>query len=156
MADVLEMKWYLITLRGEDAVPIAKRAIARNPELAYAYYVIGLAQDFEQALRALKKGIKCKQISPFIRNYMLWRAVDHSGDLAVARLKGGSSEKSYSEGIAFLNSALEDARAFMAGAPPDNRNMGSILNWYFLCNIAVRGPELSLELKELDVCGIRV
>ncbi|TBU57428.1 hypothetical protein BD310DRAFT_821584 [Dichomitus squalens] len=150
-ADVLDLKFYIIRGRIPDTIAHGQRAVDRNPELAYAYYAIAMGADHEQGLRAVKKGLKCKNVTPFVRNYMLWRAVEHAGDLGVSVLQdakaGGSS---HAEGVAFLVSAWEDAKTFTAEAPPDNRHMKTILNWYILLTIAIRGPELSEDLRELD------
>ncbi|OSD02695.1 hypothetical protein PYCCODRAFT_1389936 [Trametes coccinea BRFM310] len=150
MADVLELKFYIIRSRIPDAVSLGQRAIERNPDLAYAYYAISMGADHQQGLRAVKKGLKCKSITPFVRYYLLWRAVEHAGDLGVTTLqsaKAGAGDEA--EGIAFLMSAWEDAKTFTAEAPPDNRHMQTILNWYILLTLAIKGPELSEDLSEL-------
>ncbi|KAH9926735.1 uncharacterized protein B0H18DRAFT_331328 [Fomitopsis serialis] len=150
-ADVLEIKWYIIKQRIPDAIKVANKALERNPQLAYAYYAIGLGSDSENGLRAVKKGLKAKQITPFVRNYMLWRAVEHAGNLGVSRLQEATAgDRDYNEGMAFLMSSCEDAKRFIAEAPPDTRNMSAILNWYVICSIATRGPELSPDLRELN------
>ncbi|KZT70478.1 hypothetical protein DAEQUDRAFT_667559 [Daedalea quercina L-15889] len=151
-ADILEMKSFIIRQRIPDAIKIANKALERNPQLAYAYYATGLGANSENGLRAVKKGLKAKQITPFVRNYMLWRAVEHAGNLGVNRLQEATAgDRNYNEGLAFLMSSCEDAKRFMEEAPPDSRNMGTVLNWYIICSIATRGPELSPGLRELDV-----
>ncbi|CDO71187.1 hypothetical protein BN946_scf184845.g57 [Trametes cinnabarina] len=150
MADVLDLKFYIIRSRIPDAVSLGQRAIERNPDLAYAYYAISMGADHQQGLRAVKKGLRCKNITPFVRHYLLWRAVEHAGDLGVSVLqdaKAGAGDEA--EGIAFLMSAWEDAKTFTAEAPPDNRHMQTILNWYILLTLAIKGPELSEDLIEL-------
>ena len=152
MADVLDLKFYIIRSRIPDAIAHGQRAIERNPDLAYAYYAISMGADHEQGLRAVKKGLKCKNITPFVRHYLLWRAVEHAGDLGVSTLQEARGEGAdHAEGIAFLMSAWEDAKTFTAEAPPDNRHMQTILNWYIILTIAIKGPELSEDLKELAV-----
>ncbi|KAI0336663.1 hypothetical protein GY45DRAFT_6348 [Cubamyces sp. BRFM 1775] len=150
MADVLDLKFFIIRSRIPDAIAHAQRAVERNPDLAYAYYAISMGANHEQGLRAVKKGLKCKNITPFVRHYLLWRAVEHAGDLGVTTLQEARGEGAdHAEGIAFLMSAWEDAKTFTAEAPPDNRHMQTILNWYTLLTIAIKGPELSEDLKEL-------
>ncbi|EIW55597.1 uncharacterized protein TRAVEDRAFT_73443 [Trametes versicolor FP-101664 SS1] len=150
MADVLDLKFFIIRSRIPDAIALGQRAVERNPDLAYAYYAISMGADHQQGLRAVKKGLKCKTITPFVRQYLLWRAVEHAGDLGVSTLQDAKSEgKDYAEGIAFLMSAWEDAKTFTAEAPPDNRHMQTILNWYIILTIAIKGPELSEDLREL-------
>ncbi|GBE89126.1 hypothetical protein SCP_1501290 [Sparassis crispa] len=152
MADIVDLKYLIIKQRIPDVVMLGNKAIERNPNLAYAYYAIGLGGDSKHSLRSVKKGLKCKNITPFVRNYMLWRAVDHAGNLAVSFLmEAKAGGKDYSEGVAFLMSALEDAKTFIAEAPPDSRNMQIILNWYIILTIALQGPEISTNLAELDL-----
>ncbi|TFK85225.1 hypothetical protein K466DRAFT_552464 [Polyporus arcularius HHB13444] len=149
-ADVLDLKFYIIRSRIPDAISHGQRAVERNPELAYAYYAISMGADHEQGLRAVKKGLKCKNITPFVRTYMLWRAVEHAGDLGVSVLQDAKQDDTrYAEGVAFLMSAWEDSKTFTAEAPPDNRHVQTILNWYIILTIAIKGPELSEELREL-------
>ncbi len=152
VADVLDLKYYIIRSRIPDAIAQGHRALARNPDLAYAYYAISMGADHQQGLRAVKKGLKCKGTTPFVRNYMLWRAVEHAGDLGVSVLQDAKAgDASHAEGVAFLMSAWEDAKTFIAEAPPDNRHMQTMLNWYIILTIAIKGPELSEDLRELAV-----
>ena len=152
MADVLDLKFFIIRQRIPDAISLGQRAVERNPELAYAYYAISMGADHEQGLRAVKKGLKCKNVTPFVRNYMLWRAVEHAGDLGVMFLQDAKvGDSRHAEGVAFLMSAWEDAKTFTAEAPPDNRHMQTIVNWYIILTIAIKGPELSEDLRELSV-----
>lgn len=152
-ADIMECKFLIRKQRLPEALELAKRAIARSPQVAYYHYVIALStKDTAEGLRASKKGLKCSQTTPFVRNFLLWRATEHAAMLGLAKLqtcRAGDAE--YSEGVAFLTSALEDAKAFVDEAPPDTRHMSSMISWYIVLTIAMRGPELSLDLKELNV-----
>lgn len=74
-----------------------------------------------QGLRASKKGMKCKLITPFLNFQMMQRSVDHAGDMGIKVLQGLSDSEARDkkwEGVAFLVSALEDAKAYFDGAPP--------------------------------------
>ncbi|KAH8101844.1 hypothetical protein BXZ70DRAFT_80136 [Cristinia sonorae] len=149
-ADILEIKFHILRQRIPDAIAHAEKAIKRNPHVAYFYYAIGLGADLPKALRAVKKGLKAKQTTLFVKYYMLWRAIAVAGDMGVtnlANVREGAQE--YSEGIAFLMSALDDAKTFFEVAPPDARHMAVIVNWFVVLTIAIKGPELSLDLKEL-------
>lgn len=151
-ADILDIKFHILRQRIPDAIQHAKKAIDRNPNVAYYYYAIGLGANHEQALRAVKKGLKAKQTTPFVRQYSLWRAVEHAGDMGVSMLTSArTGEQDYIQGVAFLMSALEDAKSFVAEASPDTRHLHTILNWYIILTLAIRGPELSPDLRELDV-----
>ena len=152
-ADVLELKFFIIRGRIPDAIALGNRAVERNPELAYAYYAISMGADHETGLRAVKKGLKCKNVTPFVRTFMLWRAVEHAGDLGMTTLQEADTgdRARHAQGVAFLMSAWEDAKTFTAEAPPDNRHMLTILNWYIILPLAIKGPELSPDLHELEV-----
>lgn len=151
-ADIVECKFLVMRQKVHEAVQLAQRAIERSPQVAYFYYVIGLGADQAVGLRASKKGLKAKKITPFVRHYLLWRAVDHAGQLGLEKLSSTTpGDLAYEEGVAFFMSAVEDAKTFVAETPPDNRHMRTVLNWYILLTVAMRGPELSINLKELDV-----
>ncbi|KAI0790399.1 hypothetical protein C8Q75DRAFT_852150 [Abortiporus biennis] len=150
-ADILMLKFHIIRQHIPDAIDLAKKAIDRNPNVAYFYYVIGLGADTRQALTYVKKGLKVKKMTPFVRNYLLWRAVASAGDLGVTLVSNyREGESEHTDGVAHLMSAWEDAKTFVAEAPPDSRHLITVLNWYIVLTMAIRGPELSIDLKELD------
>ncbi|KAJ6491306.1 hypothetical protein C8R47DRAFT_976831 [Mycena vitilis] len=150
MADTLDMKYFIMRQRISDAVKIAHPALKRNPGFAYAYYVLTLAADPVGGLRAAKQGMKCANITPFLRFQMMQRAVHHAGQMGVEALQDASdaSDQKWLEGVAFLTSALEDAKTYIAEAPPDNRNMKNVLYWYILLRI-VMAEEISPDLDEI-------
>jgi hypothetical protein len=61
-------------------------------------------------------------------------------------------DKKWEEGVAFLTSAMDDAKTYVDEAPPDSRHMQKVLYWYILLTLALRGPEISEDLRELQVC----
>ncbi|EMD40212.1 hypothetical protein CERSUDRAFT_112416 [Gelatoporia subvermispora B] len=149
-ADILEIKHHIMRQSIPDAIEVGQVAMQRNPQLAYAYYPLGLGANDEQGLRGTKKGLKCKQITPFVRNYLLWRAVEHAGNLGISALQEEKGDGKESErGVAFLMSAYEDAKAFIASVPPDSRNLGAMADWLVILTLAIRGPELDADLHEL-------
>ncbi|KAJ7731107.1 hypothetical protein DFH07DRAFT_929368 [Mycena maculata] len=151
MADMLDMKFYIMRQRIPDAVKIAKTALKRNPDFAYAYYVLTLASDPVVGLRAAKKGIKCRNITPFVRFQMMQRAVEQAGEMGICILQESAStgDKKWEEGIAFLTSALEDSKTYISEAPPDNRHMKNVLYWNILLRITVE-EEISADLREVQ------
>ena len=152
-ADILDLKYYILRQRIPDAIVHAQNAIKRNPHVAYFYYAIGLGADQARALRAVKKGLKAKTTTPFVHYYMLWRAIVSAGNLGVTILADARpGDQEYAEGIAFLMSALDDAKEFFDVAPPDARYMATIVHWFVVLSIAIKGPQLSVDLKELKVC----
>ncbi|EIW60332.1 uncharacterized protein TRAVEDRAFT_45581 [Trametes versicolor FP-101664 SS1] len=151
-ADIVEMKFFMIRGRLPEAIALGHKALARNRGLAYAYYIVSMGAEIEPGLRAVKKGLKCKNITDFVRNQMLWRAVNHAaqqGMVVLREAKEGTAQ-ARAEGTAFLMSAWEDAKTYISEAPPDGRHMLAVLTWYVMLTIVVRGPELSEDLRELD------
>lgn len=155
LADIVDLKFLVVRQRTQDADAFARRAIQRNPHIAYFYYVVGLcAEDANEGLRFCKKGLKAKYTTPFVRQYLLWRSVENAGDLGIILLAQSSSiyEGTYhQQGVAFLMSALEDAKLYIAEAPPDARQLHTVLNWYIHLTFAIKGSELSLDFRELNV-----
>lgn len=151
-ADIVEIKYYIMKGRVPDAIALAERAIERSPQVAYYYYAIGLGADMARGLRMSKKGLKCRITTPFVRNYLLWRATDHAGNLAFNKLLSNpAGVAAYQEGVAFLMSAHEDAKTFVDAVPPDTRTVTGVLHWYILLELAIRGPEISTDMRQLEV-----
>ncbi|TCD65202.1 hypothetical protein EIP91_002988 [Steccherinum ochraceum] len=149
-ADILDIKFFLVRARIPEAIVHAERAIKRNPHVAYFYYAIGWGPDHAQALRAVKKGLKAKQTTSFVKSYLLFRAVVSAGNMGVTGLAtAGPDEKEYSQSIAFLMSALDDAEEYFKVAPPDARYMATMVNWYIVLTFAIKGHELNEDLREL-------
>ncbi|KAJ7636952.1 hypothetical protein FB45DRAFT_977452 [Roridomyces roridus] len=150
LADILEMKFAIMKQRIPDAVKIANASLKRNPNFAYAFYSLSLASDPVVGLRASKKGMRCQNITPFVRFQLMQRAVQHAGEMGMHILQEASSgDKKWEEGIAFLTSALEDSKTFVSEAPPDNRYMKNILYWNIILRIMI-DEEISLDLRELQ------
>lgn len=152
IADILDIKHMIMRQRISDAATFAKKSIQRNPEQAYFYYALTLSADNVQGLRAAKKGLKCKLITPFVKYQMMQRAVTHAADMGMKLLQDmpDVGEKKWEEGIAFLMSALEDARSYLDGAPPDNRHMKNVGYWYVLLTMLIK-EGLSPDLRDLKV-----
>ena len=149
-ADILELKYHVMTQNLEKAIPMAKTAIERNPDVAYYYYVISLTSNTEEGLRYSKKGMKCAQITPFLKYCMMRRAVEFACDqglMAVLDPQFGGEKREL--GIAFLQSAMEDSKEFMERAPPDSRHMEGVVDWNILVTLTNKGPEISPDLREL-------
>ncbi|KAF5383157.1 hypothetical protein D9615_004964 [Tricholomella constricta] len=152
LGDVLDIKYHIMKQKIPDAVHLAQKGLKRNPGAAYFYYAITLSADNVEGLRAAKKGLKCKHITPFVRFQLMQRAVEHAGNMGVQILQDSptAGKGRWEEGIAFLMSALEDAKTFVEEAPPDNRHMNAVLYWYIILTITINGPDLSTDLRELQ------
>ena len=91
-------------------------------------------------------------MTPFIKHSLLHRAVEHASDMGISALRDSRpGSKQWKNGIGFLRSAYEDAKEYIANAPPDQRQMKTVMNWYILISCAIRGPELDADLRELQV-----
>ncbi|KAG2137433.1 uncharacterized protein EDB93DRAFT_766241 [Suillus bovinus] len=152
LADMITAKFFIIRTRIPDAIEAAKRGIQRNPKFAYFYYVITLGKDHYEGLRSAKKGLKCPKMTPFVRFGLLHRAVELAGNLGVCRIQESSpGDRKYDEGVAFLMSAMEDAKSYVTEAPPDARHMKNVLYWYICLTLTIKGPETPADLQELQV-----
>ena len=150
-ADILEIKYYIMTQNLQKAIPMAKAAIERNPDVAYYYYAVSLTANTEEGLRYSKKGMKCTQITPFLKYCMMRRAVEFACDqglLAVLDPEFGGERKEL--GFAFLQSAMEDSKDFIENAPPDSRHMEGVIDWNILVTLTNMGPEISPDVRELQ------
>jgi len=160
-ADIIQLKYLIYKQRLPEAIQIAKDAIKRNPKVAYFYYAVSLTADFDDGLRYSKKGMKCKNLTTFLRFQLMQRAINHAGDIGIRTLQSipEAGDKKWEEGIAFLTSALEDCKAYLdesKGAPPDNRHVNNILYWHVLLTITLRGSEMSTDLRELQVSQLKL
>ncbi|KAI0707998.1 hypothetical protein C8Q76DRAFT_770754 [Earliella scabrosa] len=152
-ADIVDLKYFVIKLRTSEALDLARKVIKRNPQLAYAYYALSLmGSDPEEGLRAVKKGLKCPNVTPFVRCQMLWRAAYHAGERGLSILQEAidNNPVARAEGEAFLRSAWEDTKTYISEAPPDTRHLLGMISWYILLTVTIRGLELSEDLTELD------
>ncbi|KAJ4496420.1 hypothetical protein C8R41DRAFT_826368 [Lentinula lateritia] len=150
-ADILDIKYSIMRANIRAAAEIGSKGLLRNPNMAYFQYAQSLLADSAVVLRAAKKGLKCKQTSPFIRFQLLQRAVENAGQLGLQTLEQASSaeDPKWEEGVAFFMSAWTDSNTFLAEAPPDNRHMRNVLYWNILLAIIIRGPELNPNLEEI-------
>ncbi|KAJ4464022.1 hypothetical protein C8J55DRAFT_538962 [Lentinula edodes] len=150
-ADILDIKYLIMQANIRAAAEVGSKGLLRNPNMAYFQYAQSLLADSAVVLRAAKKGLKCKQTSPFIRFQLLQRAVENAGQLGLQTLEQASSaeDPKWEEGVAFFMSARTDSNTFLAEAPPDNRHMRNVLYWNILLAIIIRGPELNPNLEEI-------
>ncbi|EIW77014.1 hypothetical protein CONPUDRAFT_129170 [Coniophora puteana RWD-64-598 SS2] len=156
MADILQMKFYVIRQRVMDAVRLAEERIEKGGRThPYFFYVMTLGTDLTKGLRCAKKALRMGDgMTPFVRFALMHRAVEMAAHLGVERvLDSVVGNRAWEEGIAFLTSALDDAKAYVAQAPPDARHMKNVVYWYVCLMIAVKGPDLALNLNELEVRG---
>lgn len=152
LADMLDLKFFVIRSRIPEAIALAKKSIERNPKFPYFYYIMTLGSDLEEGLRYAKKGLKIKNATMFVHYMLLSRSVEIAGNLAICRIQESTiGDRKWDEGQALLSSALDDAKTYLAEAPPDTRHRKSVLYWFLALTLADKGPELSTDLRELKV-----
>ena len=152
MADILQIKYFIMTQKLNEAVIRAKAAIERNPQIPYFYYPMTLKADMKEGLRYAKKGMRCKTTTKFVHFTLMERAIEFAGNLGINAVANPQSVAGGRElGVAFLTSAMEDAKNFLANAPPDSRHMPGVVVWYMLMRITLEGPQLHMSLMDLTV-----
>lgn len=138
-----------------EAKRLAEEGLKNNPTVAFYYYVLSLATPSqEESLRWAKKGLMGKGLTmtPYVRFGLLFRAIMNAGLLGIEYLsKAEQGAKQFEEAYIFLRAALNDAKIFVAEAPPDNRNMPNAISWCILLMLTLRGPEISPDLREVQV-----
>ncbi|KAI0715485.1 hypothetical protein C8T65DRAFT_606962 [Cerioporus squamosus] len=150
-ADILDMKYLLIRGRLLEAVALAKRVIAKNPNLVYAWYVVSLSGDTENGLHAAKEGLQCAGVTQFLRTQMLWRAVDLGVGRALSILTSciGEDSPKRAEGTAILSVALQDTDTFIEETPGDAPLVLTVLGWRIILKLLLSGSDMSSNLHEL-------
>lgn len=92
-------------------------------------------------------------MTPFVQHALLHRAIAHASDMALtALMESRPGMTKWKQGIGFLRSAYEDAKQYIAKAPPDQRQMKTVMNWFIILECIVKGPEMDEELADLQVC----
>ncbi|RDX43313.1 hypothetical protein OH76DRAFT_1361375, partial [Lentinus brumalis] len=156
-ADILEMRFLHYRGDVERSFPIARSAIARSPDLAYAYFILGMQGDREEGLRWARRGLLCPEMTPFVRTQLLYRTAIHAAHMGFGLLQSPSPNW-IERGIALIEAALDDTETFLREASPDNLWRLLMLDWKVILTILVRGPALSPELSELEpskiMCGL--
>ena len=152
MADIIELKYLVKMRRMDEAHILAKKAIERNPRVGFYYYVLSIGATEAIGLRWAKKGLKCPKLTNYVRYALLYRAAEHAAILGFRVLcEAQESDAKFDEGVAFIMSALEDSKTFIDNAPPDTRNMKSVIYVYTLAYFVAKGHELTPDLNDLSV-----
>lgn len=152
LADILDLKFWIMKGGTDHAVEVAKEYIERSPNIAYFYYVASLIGKHSLGLQYAKKGMKCSKITPFLRFQMMQRAVDHAGHLGVFITQDEHySPSEPEESMAYIASGLEDAATYIAEAPPDSWYLKSVLQWHIVLTLLNRGGEINRDLREVKV-----
>ncbi|VDB88342.1 unnamed protein product [Peniophora sp. CBMAI 1063] len=150
-ADILELKYLIIERRTDEAREIAVRAVERSPTIGFFYYVLAMVNVGKpEGLRDAKKGLKCPNMTGYVKNGLLYRAAEHACDSAVRKLQDAiHDEQQLHEGYAFAVSAWEDSKTYIQQAPPDGRSMLSVCYLHTLLTILLYGHEQTPDLPRL-------
>ncbi|KAI1781733.1 hypothetical protein LXA43DRAFT_1069825 [Ganoderma leucocontextum] len=152
-ADILELKFLLMRNRLNEAISLGTRVLEREPNLAFAYYIVSLGNHPEHSLRAAKAGLDCPDLTPFLRQHMLWRAIDLSTRRAFAMmLRPGVRTRDIAaceESEILVREALEDAQTLIDEMPPDTPLLMTILGWAIILTFIIHGNRLNETLGEI-------
>jgi hypothetical protein len=156
VADMLEIRNWDMLGHGPQATKIAAISSILYPKNPYFHSMLTGSPDFTVALRAAKKGLKCPDLTPYLRYQSLFKAAECAMELASTTLHSCifRGPERCGEGIAMWTSALEDAKTFLDEAPPDHRFRPRILAIYIVVLICTKGPEMSKDLSELKVSAM--
>ncbi|RPD71450.1 hypothetical protein L226DRAFT_525313 [Lentinus tigrinus ALCF2SS1-7] len=156
-ADVLELKYHQLHHDVDKFLALAEPAVARNPDLAFAQHALTYSADYTQSMRAMIRGLKCTNTTPYMRRELLMCGVRQPSQIGEMFLRDavtydmpGTEGDKRELGLAALRMARKNALMFMSEASPDSADMREILNWYILDTIALRGPELSDDLAAIQ------
>ncbi|KAI0716942.1 hypothetical protein C8Q76DRAFT_616774, partial [Earliella scabrosa] len=149
-ADILDISYALLDGDLDEAVKLAQEAIKRNPHLTYAHYVSSLGDDPEASLSAAERGMSCTDVTVFERCQMLWAMSMSCIREGLPTTGEARSSKTLSEEsrLKFLRRGLHATRTYLEVAPPDARHMLSMLGWYVLLDIILRGPAIQNVLDD--------
>ncbi|KZV63430.1 hypothetical protein PENSPDRAFT_640910 [Peniophora sp. CONT] len=150
-ADILELKYLIIEQRTDEARAIAVRSVERSPTIGFFYYILTLiGHGKPEGLRDAKKGLKCPNLTGYVKHGLLFRATEHACDSALRKLQDASHDpQQLHEGYAFAVSAWEDSKAFIHHAPPDGRSMLSVCYLHTLMTVLLYGHEQTPDLPRL-------
>lgn len=152
-ADVIEIKYNIAAKRYTKARELGKKCTSVYPQCAFFWYAASCEADQEEALRYLKKGMKCSGQTEYVKFNMLYRASTSAMTLAQKALRFAMySQRTWQEAVAFSMSALDDTRTFLDTASPDAKRMGDAAYIYVLMVMLVKGHELKDDSEEVMVC----
>ncbi|EIM80312.1 uncharacterized protein STEHIDRAFT_125885 [Stereum hirsutum FP-91666 SS1] len=149
-ADVIEIKYNIAAKRYTKARELGKKCTSVYPQCAFFWYAASCEADQEEALRYLKKGMKCSGQTEYVKFNMLYRASTSAMTLAQKALRFAMySQRTWQEAVAFSMSALDDTRTFLDTASPDAKRMGDVAYIYVLMVMLVKGHELKDDSEEV-------
>ncbi|RPD52147.1 hypothetical protein L227DRAFT_515300, partial [Lentinus tigrinus ALCF2SS1-6] len=154
-ADILDLKYLMLRDHKAEALALAKDALERNPDNAFACYVISLGGDANEGLNAATQGLRCPELTPFLRKLLLWRAVETGVWQGLEKILTADigDQHAQERGVALLRAAYEQTDAFLAETSPDAHLRVTMLAWKILLTFLLHGSELDDHLRDIQhVC----
>ncbi|EIM80298.1 uncharacterized protein STEHIDRAFT_162718 [Stereum hirsutum FP-91666 SS1] len=144
-ADILDIKYLILTDELKRASTMAQNSLKRSPEVAFFYHAASIGAEPKEGLRFSKKGLMCPDLTDRVRFDLLYRASWHALGLAQMKILVNSVD----EGYAFAMSALEDSGTYIRECPSDSRRLRTVVCIHALSLMLVKGPELTAKSPEL-------
>ncbi|PIL28984.1 hypothetical protein GSI_09031 [Ganoderma sinense ZZ0214-1] len=149
-ADVLKLHYMLATQADpRDVYLLAQRAIARNPNLAYAHYAWAMSFSLSPAdatlrLRKLREAVGCDGQTPFLQCQLIARAVPIAGWEAFATMHGivDVTQEPARRGMEYFRQAIDAADVYIKIASPDARQLPRVLSWYVVLKLVAERHDL--------------
>ncbi|EIM90756.1 uncharacterized protein STEHIDRAFT_127846 [Stereum hirsutum FP-91666 SS1] len=150
-ADMIELKYFLINSMIPEHHALARKGVARSPQIGFFHYALTLGTNAADGLRWAKKGLKCPNLTAYLKFGMLFRAAQHAADFAIEKLERAcETGLTLDEGFAFAMSSYEDSTTYLKEAPPDSKRMKELLYLHLLMMFLVKGDELgAAELEDV-------
>ncbi|EJD37104.1 hypothetical protein AURDEDRAFT_173862 [Auricularia subglabra TFB-10046 SS5] len=156
MADALTAKAHLMHNRPDAACAVALAGLARNPAELFFYYAVGLAKasDSEEKLKISRKGLTSARMPPAANNYLrlglLMNSSEHALFLAFEHIEEAfRGLVPWGRVVALLKISLDDSRAFLRDAAPDNKNYGRVLISELIATLALEGNTVGSDLGKI-------
>jgi hypothetical protein len=158
-ADVIELKWAMMAQGVDASHELADKALERNPSHPYFLYVRSAGSESVVGLQLAKRGMQCKNLSPFLKGQFRRLAMEHAYDLGTRKLteaRKSRSQETKEMGVALLSSALADSHICLAEAPMDGHHTKRLITYHILIYVCLKGGELSADMRELKVYSNRI
>ncbi|KAI1782469.1 hypothetical protein LXA43DRAFT_1103982 [Ganoderma leucocontextum] len=149
-ADVIEMKFLIMRDRLAEAIVYATEVLERAPRMVFAYYVISLGTHIEDSLGAAKEGLRCPDVTPFLREHLRWRSIDLATRKALTALvRGEDTSNTEAAGCherqALVRSTLQDAQVLIGEMADDTPLLLTVLGWCIILMVVGEGDSLSMN-----------
>ncbi|KAG9015244.1 hypothetical protein FRB90_004864 [Tulasnella sp. 427] len=156
-AVILEIKYEIKHRRFAKVHKLAKAWLEVNENCSYCYYALSMDQkNDKEGLKWSKLGLRT-QPKGYIQLGLLFNCLDYAGRLGVDMLGDDHGyhddpEKHMKTAIAYLHTALKDAKTYIDLAPVDDRILRQVL-WRYLCLfVTFKGSALvDADLRKVQV-----